>query len=131
MPFNFLAKKPQLCDRVQFIDVDYVKLLRHKCEVLKKRDGLSSLLADVHEGPEVDNVLLRSEHYTAISADLQSAKDLKTLKQALQTGEAPILFLAEVSMTYMDAAGASRLIEWASTFPKCRVIANLQIDASS
>lgn len=61
-------------------------------------------------------VYVRSDQYMAVGCDL---KDLKTLEQVLRTefdaSTTSILFVAEVSVTYMPVTDADALIRWAST----------------
>jgi tRNA wybutosine-synthesizing protein 4 len=61
-------------------------------------------------------VYLRSDGYIALGCDL---KDLETLERTLRAEfdvpAASVLFVAEVSVTYMPVKDADALIQWAST----------------
>lgn len=61
-------------------------------------------------------VYLRSDQYMAIGCDL---RDLNTLERILRAefdvSATSIMFVAEVSVTYMPVKDADTLIQWAST----------------
>ncbi|KAL9061089.1 MAG: hypothetical protein Q9162_000234 [Coniocarpon cinnabarinum] len=118
LPFKFLAKEPQLCEHSKFIDVDYRKLLEKKCEVIGAKDCFRGLCGQVESDVQTQNVLFDSNQYAAIAADLQSESDLQQLKQILNAQDGRLLFIAEVSMTYMAPTDANNVIKWASSFPK-------------
>ena len=75
-----------------------------------------SILDDPEVSLDDEHVLLRSNEYVAFAADLQSKKDLQKLGSRIDLSKKPVLFLAEVSMTYMDPEAVSRVIQWASSF---------------
>jgi hypothetical protein len=61
-------------------------------------------------------VYLRSEQYIAIGCDLRDLAALeKTLRIELDIASSSVLFVAEVSATYMPVADSDALIRWAST----------------
>lgn len=65
-------------------------------------------------------VRVRSEQYLAIGCDLRDLQLLeKTLRNELDIVNSSILFVAEVSVTYMPLLDANKLIEWANTFEFC------------
>ncbi len=77
------------------------------------------LLAPLSDVEFLDSppLLLRSRQYYQVGCDL---RQLSTLQRALSevTGASTCeyLFIAEVSMTYMETAAADALIQWTSTF---------------
>jgi tRNA wybutosine-synthesizing protein 4 len=89
----------------------------------KKRDRMlnNALLRDTlfktnlrfSEAP----IHLRSDRYMALGCDL---KDLDTLERVLRTefelASTSILFVAEVSITYMPVLDSNTLIKWATKF---------------
>ena len=89
--------------------------------MLKKRDMVNRTpeLKEVFTNVEIleGDILLHSDQYLQIGCDL---RDLGTLDRALASAfdleKIEILFVAEVSITYMDAHYADNLIEWASKF---------------
>lgn len=60
-------------------------------------------------------IYLRSDRYMALGCDL---RDLTTIERILKTefdcSSTSILFVAEVSVTYMPVSDADALIRWAS-----------------
>ncbi|KAG9378083.1 leucine carboxyl methyltransferase 2 [Pyrenophora tritici-repentis] len=76
------------------------------------RDALLKTKLRTSEQP----VYLRSDGYMALGCDL---KDLVTLERVLRAEfdipAASVLFVAEVSVTYMPLKDSDTLIQWAST----------------
>ena len=67
---------------------------------------------------EKDGMIIDCPNYKAVACDLEDMPGLdKVLTQTLGLKGNPVLFLAEVSITYMDALAAEKLVEWASMFP--------------
>lgn len=101
--------------------------MRKKRSIVLETPQLRNLLGSdfVTSQSEQDNVLLRSERYCQIGCDL---RDLDRLRELLETlaavADSPVLFVAEVSVTYMDAWSADALINWASTVGKGELSAN-------
>jgi hypothetical protein len=61
-------------------------------------------------------VYVRSERYMAIGCDLRELRTLeRTLRAELDIPASSVLFVAEVSATYMPVADSDALIRWAST----------------
>jgi hypothetical protein len=61
-------------------------------------------------------VYMRSEQYIAIGCDLRDLTGLeRTLRAELNIASSSVLFVAEVSATYMPVADSDALIRWAST----------------
>jgi tRNA wybutosine-synthesizing protein 4 len=61
-------------------------------------------------------VYVRSDQYMAIGCDLRQLNVLeKTLRAELDIVSSSVLFVAEVSATYMPVADSDALIRWAST----------------
>lgn len=63
---------------------------------------------------DADPVLLRSDKYCQLGCDLRRLDALRqTLESFLDLSNCSVLFVAEVSITYMDTASADSLIQWA------------------
>jgi tRNA wybutosine-synthesizing protein 4 len=96
------------------VDVDYRELMITKTSIIKDTEVLNDIAKprDVSDSQFV----MESEQYYAIGCDL---RDLPTLEFALRAlndvDEAQVLFVAEVSMTYMNPDAADALIAWART----------------
>ncbi len=110
LPWSCLSRYPDLCRDVVFVDVDFPPLSLAKREVVVKTPQLIGPLSNVDILPESSPVLLRSDQYVLVGCDL---RDLSLLLEALLGSVQPspdILFIAEVSITYMDTADADALI---------------------
>ena len=101
-----------------FVDVDYPDLMRKKRAVVLQTPALRDLTgpdATVSESEE-DPVLLRSERYCQLACDLRELQKFReTLESIVSLKDAQVLFVAEVSITYMDTQSADALIHWASS----------------
>lgn len=118
LPWQCYHRYGDNCEDTIFLDVDYPDLMRKKRAIVLGTPELRELL-----GPEpyisekdTDHVLLRSDKYCQIGCDL---RELDALRQCLETflplSDCSVLFVAEVSITYMDTASADALIQWASS----------------
>lgn len=57
----------------------------------------------------------------AIGCDLRDLQLLEqTLRKELDIGDSSLLFVAEVSVTYMPLEDANKLIQWANKFEACK-----------
>jgi tRNA wybutosine-synthesizing protein 4 len=93
--------------------------MQKKCEIVRTTNQLSSIIGFTESAGSnpVDGVLIDCPSYKAVACDLEDATGVsRVLKDKLELGQYPILFLAEVSITYMDAVAAEKLIDWTSTF---------------
>jgi tRNA wybutosine-synthesizing protein 4 len=100
--------------------VDYPQLIDRKRDVIFSRSLLRDALLKTGLRPAEAPVRVRSEQYLAIGCDLRDLQLLeKTLRNELDIVNSSILFVAEVSVTYMPLLDANKLIEWANTFESC------------
>jgi tRNA wybutosine-synthesizing protein 4 len=113
LAWQCLSRYPGLCENVSFVDIDYKELMLRKRDMVNRTPELKHVLTNVEmlEG----DILLRSDQYLQIGCDLRDLGSLdKALASAINVKNCQILFVAEVSITYMDANYADDLIEWAS-----------------
>jgi len=98
-----------------------------KCEMVRQTPELRTVIG--LEGTinlPKDGVMIDRPNYKAVACDLEDMPGLdKVLTQTLDAKGDPVLFLAEVSITYMDALAAEKLVEWASTFNDGRSVSRL------
>ncbi|KAM0420699.1 hypothetical protein ACHAPT_011481 [Fusarium lateritium] len=118
LPWQCYHRYGDSCEDTIFLDVDYPDLMRKKRAIVLGTPELRDLLGPdpyVSE-KDTDHVLLRSDKYCQIGCDL---RELDALRQCLETflplSDCSVLFVAEVSITYMDTASADALIQWASS----------------
>lgn len=79
---------------------------------------LRQLLGDnpIISEEDTEQVLLRSDKYCQLGCDLRKLDALRQcLESFLPLSDCSVLFVAEVSITYMDTNSADALIQWAST----------------
>lgn len=98
------------------MDVDFPDLIRSKRQVVLNTPELMAHLSDVETDDATPNVLLRSDRYTQIGVDLQNIPALENaLDSIVNIQDCHFLFVAEVSITYMETDAADALIHWAAS----------------
>lgn len=100
------------------MDVDFPDLARRKRQVILETQELVSQLSKVQaeEDELYPNLLLRSERYHLVGCDLRRSAALQqALSSILDPSECIFLFIAEVSITYMETTSADALVQWASS----------------
>jgi len=124
MPFKFLSQEKELCQNATFVDIDYRQLILKKCEVIASTQQLNEVLKDMELPKDSKDVVLRSDKYFALACDLQKIQDLdQVLRKVVNPEEdVSVLYVAEVSITYMDSTAANTLIKWASSFAPGRCL---------
>lgn len=98
-----------------FIDIDYPDLMFKKRAVVLETPQLKELLGPSFEvsNSDKDSVLLKSEKYCQIGCDLRELEALRTtLETLVDLSDSCVLFVAEVSVTYMDTKSADDLLKW-------------------
>lgn len=96
------------------MDVDYPELMTTKASVIREASPLRELVEPKDE-PGL-GFLVESEVYYGIGCDLRDLQGLDAFIKSLPgIKDASILFVAEVSVTYMDTDDADALIAWTRT----------------
>lgn len=92
----------------------------HKKNAVRNAKEITGVLGDVEFGSDDDVIQLRSSRYIAVGCDLKNLRKLDDVLRAciLPSGECAVLFLAEVSLTYMDVTSANEVVKWASKLTK-------------
>ncbi|KAJ4989151.1 leucine carboxyl methyltransferase [Stagonosporopsis vannaccii] len=120
LPFQFWHRYASLTEKATFVDVDYPQLIDKKSEVVFAKCLLRNALLKTGLRSANAPVRVRSDQYMAIGCDLRDLQLLeKTLRNELDIPKSSILFVAEVSVTYMPLTDANKLIQWANTFETC------------
>jgi len=99
------------------VDVDYPQLMAKKRDIILAnglfRESLLGKKRRVSEPP----ILLWNKRYIALGCDLRDLEALEqVLKRKLDIANQSVLFVAEVSITYMGVEEANALIRWTSSF---------------
>ncbi|KAL6852235.1 hypothetical protein J3F83DRAFT_564011 [Trichoderma novae-zelandiae] len=117
LPWQYHARHLASND-VLFVDVDYPELMHKKRAIVLQTPELRTLLGDDYTLGDKgkDGLLLRSTKYCQLGCDLRQLDRLRTLLESfISLPECAVLFVAEVSITYMDTQSADSLIQWGST----------------
>ncbi|KAF7442473.1 O-Methyltransferase polyketide biosynthesis [Pyrenophora tritici-repentis] len=121
LPFQFWHRYASLAESATFVDVDYPQLMERKRDRMLSNSLLRDALLKTKLRTSEQPVYLRSDGYMALGCDL---KDLVTLERVLRAEfdipAASVLFVAEVSVTYMPLKDSDTLIQWASTLEDAR-----------
>ncbi|USP76084.1 tRNA wybutosine-synthesizing protein 4 [Curvularia clavata] len=121
LPFQFWHRYPSLAHSAVFVDVDYPQLMEKKRERMLSNGLLRDALLKTKLRPAEQPILLRSDGYMALGCDLKDLGTLeKTLRAEFDIAATSILFVAEVSVTYMPLKDSDALIQWASTIGDAR-----------
>jgi len=118
LPFQYLGAHPELCQNATFVDVDYPQLMQKKLQVIQQTPQLTQLLRDLHVQNAPNVHLATAKGYRAYGCDL---RELDKLDAALREDfdmdlcTVTILFVAEVSVAYMDLDPANALMKWAGS----------------
>lgn len=123
LPFILLGKQPDLCENTAFVDVDFPVLMQNKCGIIDKTESLSGLLSNFARTTNEDGVLGAGEPYVAIGCDLRNIEQLKVILQEnmeIEDSDCAILFVAEVSLAYMERDAANTVLEWTASYEDVR-----------
>ncbi|KAI0537040.1 leucine carboxyl methyltransferase [Xylaria digitata] len=117
LPWQCMTRYPNACQGVKFIDIDFPDLMSKKRAIVLNTPELSSVFEplDANAG---EHVLLKSDMYSQIGCDLRKTADIeKALSICLNMdpSDCIFMFVAEVSITYMETLGADGVIKWASS----------------
>ncbi|GKT49437.1 tRNA-aminoacylation cofactor ARC1 [Colletotrichum spaethianum] len=114
LPWQCEVRYPELCRDVTFVDVDYPDLIQKKRQIVLETPELQDLLG-TWEVSQDSPVVLKSQKYCQVGCDLRQLATLQTcLNTLFDMPNTEFLFVAEVSITYMDTEGADGVIGWAS-----------------
>jgi tRNA wybutosine-synthesizing protein 4 len=98
--------------------------MQRKRDRMLTNDLLREALLNTRLRPSEAPIYLRSDQYMAIGCDLRQLNLLeKTLRAELDISGSSVLFVAEVSATYMPVADSDALIRWASTLEDGKLLA--------
>ncbi|KAF2473794.1 LCM-domain-containing protein [Lindgomyces ingoldianus] len=121
LPFQIWHRYPTICVNTTFVDVDYPHLIARKRDRMLTDSLLRDELLKTNLRPSEHPVYLRSDRYMALGCDLRDITTLeRVLKAEFDTHSSHLLFVAEVSVTYMPISDSDALIHWASTLKDAR-----------
>ncbi|KAI0378418.1 LCM-domain-containing protein [Hypomontagnella monticulosa] len=115
LPWQCMTRYPDSCQNAKFIDIDFPDLIEKKCRVVQETPELNSLLTGLKTNV-ANHVVLQSDQYVEIGCDLRRISDVEqALSTVVDMAHCEFMFVAEVSITYMETEGADSVIKWAST----------------
>lgn len=118
LPWQSHVRYPGDCRNATFVDVDYPDLILKKRSIVLETPELANLLGSDFScsNEDANGVVLRSPKYSQVACDLREPENLRqALARICDLSKCEVLFIGEVSITYMDTTSADALIEWAST----------------
>lgn len=111
LPWVSISRYPEWCRGVTFVDVDFPDLMLKKRQVVTSTDALVTPLGNVEILADDSPLLLRSDKYCQVGCDLRLVQTLeKVLADIFPDLAVEFLFVAEVSITYMETADADNLL---------------------
>ncbi|KAI0106964.1 leucine carboxyl methyltransferase [Nemania sp. FL0031] len=115
LPWQCMTRYPDACHGAKFIDIDFPDLMSKKRAIVLSTPDLCSVFEPVETGAS-EHVFLKSDMYFQIGCDLRNTADIeKALSVCLDPSDCTFMFVAEVSITYMETLGADGVIKWASS----------------
>jgi tRNA wybutosine-synthesizing protein 4 len=97
-----MTRHPDACRLAKFIDIDFPDLMSRKRTTVLNTPELRSVFAPLHTNVG-GHVLLESDMYCQRGCDLRNTADLeRALSSVLDRNNCIFLFVAEVSITYME-----------------------------
>lgn len=97
--------------------------MRNKCGIIEHTEQLHGLLDNFYRTRNEDGVLGAGNPYLAVGCDLRNLDLLKvTLQDAVEIDDdgVAILFVAEVSLAYMEPEASQAVLEWTATYQDVR-----------
>ena len=115
LPWQCLTRYPDYCHGVKFVDIDFPDLMVKKRKIVQETPELQSPLSGLKTTSE-GHLMLQSDQYTQIGCDLRDLVNIEeTLAQLVSLPDSEFLFVAEVSITYMETEAADSVIKWAGS----------------
>lgn len=89
--------------------------MARKYKVIQETRELNSLLSNMHV-PDDPLVLMESDQYIQMGCDLRDLVSIhQSLSKLIDIAKCDFLFVAEVSITYMETKAADAVIQWAGS----------------
>lgn len=118
LPFRMLWRYKKQCQNVKFIDIDFFQLIQQKVSKIRRHTMYTDLLEDFNADSILSGpILMDFDRYSAIGCDLGDAAAMRDMFRRLQLQDHAVLFLAEVSMVYMEPVEATTLIRLCGELP--------------
>lgn len=108
-------------ERLSFIDIDYLNLIKKKIEIIRNTPELINIIGDIKN--QGDGIFC-TPNYIFASCNLNEANAFDELihKLVIDNKSTVKIFIAEVSLAYMKAEMADRIIKLCSKVPNSHFI---------
>ncbi|KAK8160928.1 hypothetical protein BKA80DRAFT_238503 [Phyllosticta citrichinensis] len=121
LPFIILHKFPELVENTTFVDVDYPQLMQKKRACIDQADDLKKSFPFLRNWTSKEPAVWKAGQYVTVGCDLRQLAKLERILNSVANAEnRAILFVAEVSVAYMDVKSADAVVSWASSFNDAR-----------
>ncbi|KAI1845427.1 hypothetical protein JX266_008522 [Neoarthrinium moseri] len=115
LPWQCLTRYADDCKDVIFVDVDFPDLMTKKRNVVNETAELNSILTNLRH-PDDPVLMLQSDQYVQIGCDLRELDRIRlAMEKVVSINDCEFMFVAEVSITYMETQAADSVIQWASS----------------
>jgi tRNA wybutosine-synthesizing protein 4 len=117
-PLPFRMKLKKLHGNSKFIDIDYSDLIKRKVSAIRQDFSLKQYIDEesCRETVYGGSPIIDYGWYCLVGCDLGDLDTLsRVFEDVVDIVESDILFVAEVSITYMPLLKADRLIQWAAS----------------
>lgn len=122
LPFQFLGNYSDQCHDAIFVDVDYPPLVQKKVKVVTETEALMELVPDLKPTQSTVGLIADSQKYKILGCDLRDIPLLdKTIRSIADVDNTSLafLFVAEVSVAYMEKDAANAVFQWAASLNDC------------
>ncbi|RYP17290.1 hypothetical protein DL767_010048 [Monosporascus sp. MG133] len=115
LPWQCLTRYPDHCHNAKFVDIDFPDLMTKKSRIVQETPELLSPLSGIKTTAE-RHVVFQSDEYAQIGCDLRDLTNIeRSLSALVSLPDSEFLFVAEVSITYMETEAADSVIRWAGS----------------
>lgn len=115
LPWQCMTRYTESCKDVKFVDIDFPDLMEKKRRVIQETTELNSMLTNLNVSRD-PMVFLQSDEYIQMGCDLRELDKIQqTLSRLIDIDDSEFIFVAEVSITYMETAAADAVIQWANS----------------
>ncbi|CAI5757675.1 unnamed protein product [Candida verbasci] len=123
LPFQMLHSNK--VSNLNFIDIDYPDLIVNKYNLIMESEEIKDLIGEFTS--ESSNYKLKSNQYQLVGCDLKDINGYKEIIESLVDQPDINIFVAEVSLAYMNPKFANSVIEVSSSIPNSHFLILEQI----
>jgi tRNA wybutosine-synthesizing protein 4 len=106
-----------------FVDVDYPDLISRKSRIVERERACKEAMGSKwHVSRRLGRAELESDWYRMVGCDLGDLQSLDDALAEILLASESVLFIAEVSITYMPCQKADALVQWAAKFKNGRIL---------